>query len=357
MNFVFIVQGEVRGHMTQAIARSKMLRKNDHTLSKIIVGTSPARSIPEYFIRKIGAPVIQLESPNFIKDKKQKSINLSLTLFQTLWKNNTYRKNIKILSHIIADLNPDIIINFYDFLVGIYNFWYRLNSKFICIAHQYLISHPQFTSPKGKIMDRMTLQLANHITRLNADKVLALSFHYFKESMTKNIIVNPPLLRDEVLELNIKTGDYLLIYIVNAGYGEEIESSHRKNPNIPLICFWDNDKKPSKYVICENLIFHQLNYQLFLEKMAACKGFVTTAGFESVCEATYLGKATLMIPVNGHYEQACNAIDAAKADSGITRSSFDLTHLIDYFPQHKNIKNQFQPWMAKGGNIFIQHLT
>ncbi len=203
----------------------------------------------------------------------------------------------------------------------------------------------------------MILILANHITKLNADKVLALSFRYFKESMTKNIIVTPPLLRDEVLEINIKTGDYLLIYIVNAGYGEEIESFHRKNPDIPLICFWDNDKKPIKYVICENLIFHQLNDQLFLEKMAACKGFITTAGFESVCEAMYLGKATLMIPVKGHYEQACNAIDAAKAGAGIAGSSFDLTPLIDYFPQYKNIKIQFQPWVAKGENIFIQHLT
>ena len=357
MNFVFIVQGEGRGHMTQAIALSKMLRKNNHTLSKIIVGTSPSRSIPDYFIHKIGAQVIQLESPNFVKDKKQKSINFSMTLFQTFWKSNIYRKNIKNLSRIIADENPDVIINFYDFLAGIYNFWYRPKSKFVCIAHQYLIGHPQFTFPKGKIMDRITLKLANQVTRLKADKVLALSFQYFEDHPKENIIVTPPLLRDEVLKLIIKTGDYLLIYVVNAGYGEEIESFHRKNPNIPLVCFWDNKEKPSEYVIHENLIFHQLNDQLFLEKMAACKGFISTAGFESVCEAMYLGKATLMVPVEGHYEQACNAIDACKAGAGISRSNFDLTTLIDYFPQYKNIKNQFQPWVAKGENIFIQHLT
>ena len=118
MNFVFIVQGEGRGHMTQAIALSKMLRKNNHTLSKIIVGTSPSQSIPDYFTRNIGAPVIQLESPHFVKDNKQKSINLSLTFFQTLWKTNTYRKNIKNLSEIIDNENPDIIINFYDFLAN-----------------------------------------------------------------------------------------------------------------------------------------------------------------------------------------------------------------------------------------------
>ncbi|MAJ51755.1 MAG: glycosyltransferase [Flammeovirgaceae bacterium] len=357
MNFVFIVQGEGRGHMTQAIALSKILRKNDHTLSKVIVGTNPSQSIPNYFISKIETPIIQLESPNFVKDNKRKSINLSLTLFQTLWKSNIYRKNIKILSEIIAEEDPDVIINFYDFLAGIYNFWYRPKSKFICIAHQYLINHPEFTFPRGKIMNRIILKLANYITRLKAAKVLALSFQDFNENLTTNLIVTPPLLRDEVFELNIKTENYLLIYVVNPGYGEEIEHFHRKNPNIPLVCFWDNKQKPSEYVICKNLIFYQLNDQLFLEKMAACKGFVTTAGFDSVCEAMFLGKATLMIPVKGQYEQACNAIDASKAGAGITRSHFDLSALIDYFPKHKNIKNQFQPWVAKGENIFIQHLT
>ena len=58
--------------------------------------------------------------------------------------------------------------------------------------------------------------------------------------------------------------------------------------------------------------------------MAAFKGFVTTDGFDSVCESIYLGKPTLMIPVEGHYEQGRNALDAFKADVGIARSNFNL---------------------------------
>ena len=357
MNFIFIVQGEGRGHMTQAIALSKILRKYNHSLSKVIVGISPFQSIPDYFINKIGAPVIQFESPNFSKDNKQQSVNLAMTFFQILFKSKTYLKNIKILSDIISNEIPDVIINFYDFLAGIYNFWYRPKLKFICIGHQYLISHPEFTFPNGKIMSRIIFKLANQITRLKAAKVLALSFQYFKNSMTNNIIVTPPLLREELLELNIKTEDYFLIYLVNSGYGEEIKFFHRKNPNIPLICFWDNKQKPNRYVVSDNLIFYQLNDQLFLEKMAACKGFVTTAGFDSVCESMYLSKPTLMIPVDGHYEQECNAIDAFKAGAGITRSNFDLTHLIDYLPKHKNMKNEFYSWVAQGEHIFIKNLT
>ena len=208
MNFIFILKGEGRPRITQAIALSK-----------------------------IGAAVIQFESPNFSKDNKQKSINLSLTLFQILFKSNKYRKNIKFLSEIITYKNPDVIINFYDFLAGIYNFWYRPKLKFIYIARQYLISHPDFTFPGDEIMGLIIFKLANQITRLKAAKVLALSFQYFKDNRNSNIISTPPSLREELFELNIKTEDYSLIYMVNSGYGGEIEFFHRINPNIPLVCF------------------------------------------------------------------------------------------------------------------------
>ncbi len=213
MNFIFNLQGEGRPNMTQAIELGKM-----------------------------GAPVFQFESPNFSKDDKQKSINLSLTLFQILFKSNTYRKNIKILSEIITYENPGVIINFYNFLADIYKFWYRPKLKFIYIAHQYLTSQPKFTLPSGKITGRIIFKLANQITRHKAAKVLALSFQYIKDNRNSNIISASPLLRERLLKLNIKTEDYLLIYMVNSGYGEEIEFFHRRNPNMPIVCFWYNNK-------------------------------------------------------------------------------------------------------------------
>ena len=208
MNFIFILKGEGRPRITQAIALSK-----------------------------IGAAVIQFESPNFSKDNKQKSINFSLTISQILFKSNTCRKNIKILSEIITYENPDVIISFYDFLACIYYFWYCPKLKFIYITHQYFIFYPEFTFPGDKIMGQIIFKLANQITRLKAAKVLALSFQYFKDNRNSNIISTPPSLREELFELNIKTEDYSLIYMVNSGYGGEIEFFHRINPNIPLVCF------------------------------------------------------------------------------------------------------------------------
>jgi uncharacterized protein (TIGR00661 family) len=357
MRFLFIVQGEGRGHMTQALALSSLLRRKGHQIAKVVVGTSPSRKLPDFFLSGIEAPILQLQSPNFIKDKKQKSIKLLPTLIQTIWAWKTYLKSIRALALLVKEEDPDVIINFYDFLAGIYKICYKSRGQFICIAHQYLISHPEFTFPKGKIIERLTMKLANQITSFNANKILALSFQYFKNDAQNNFFIVPPLLRSEVMELDISENNYLLVYVVNAGYGEEIEGFHARHPSIPIICFWDHKEKPKEYRVDDNLIFHQLDDLLFLEKMAACKGFVTTAGFEAVCEAMYLGKPTMMVPVEGHYEQACNAIDAAKAGAGISSESFDLGLLIDYIPAHENTTEIFQPWARNSDEIFIQHLT
>lgn len=52
MRYLFIVQGDGRGHMTQAIALSDILRRNGHEVVEVLVGKSKVRVIPDFFIRK-----------------------------------------------------------------------------------------------------------------------------------------------------------------------------------------------------------------------------------------------------------------------------------------------------------------
>ena len=59
--------------------------------------------------------------------------------------------------------------------------------------------------------------------------------------------------------------------------------------------------------------------------MAGCKAYATTAGFESVCEALYMGKPCMMIPA--HVEQICNAVDAEREMVGVMSSDFNIDKL------------------------------
>jgi len=83
--------------------------------------------------------------------------------------------------------------------------------------------------------------------------------------------------------------------------------------------------------------------------MATCKGFLTTAGFESIGEAMYLGKTILMVPVKGQYEQHCNALDAEKAGAGKASKTFDLKvlkHYMDNLHDNQLKENTFKAWQS-----------
>ena len=56
MKFLFIVQGEGRGHLTQAITLEDMLQRNGHEVVEVLVGKSSSRTLPGFFNRSIHAP-------------------------------------------------------------------------------------------------------------------------------------------------------------------------------------------------------------------------------------------------------------------------------------------------------------
>ena len=75
MKYIFIVQGEGRGHLTQAITLSRLLRGRGHTLIKVMVGKSPQRKIPAFFeskiiLRRLDAFVILLKNFAIWDEKK-----------------------------------------------------------------------------------------------------------------------------------------------------------------------------------------------------------------------------------------------------------------------------------------------
>jgi uncharacterized protein (TIGR00661 family) len=355
MRFFFIVQGEGRGHMTQALSLAHMLRKNDHEIVRVVVGRSARRQIPDFFVEGMAMAIDQIDSPNFQTDARGKSVKLGKSLIHGFLYTGKYLKSIKQLHRWIKEDEPDVIVNFYDFLGGIYNRFKRHNARFITLAHQYLAAHSEFPFPKGRPLDRRSLLWANKITAWKADKRLALSFRPLPA--TPGITIVPPLLRKEVKALEPEKGDYILVYMLNHGYADAVDAFHKEEPRVALHCFWDKADAPKTLKVDDYLTYHRLDGQKFLTYMAGCKGYLTTAGFESVCEAMYLGKPVLMMPVEGHYEQACNAMDGEIAGAGMASTRFDLAKLLAYIPQHTTEPEAFRIWCTQAESLFLKELT
>ena len=48
MRYLFVVQGEGRGHLTQALSLASILRRQGHEVVKVLVGHTRHRQIPEF---------------------------------------------------------------------------------------------------------------------------------------------------------------------------------------------------------------------------------------------------------------------------------------------------------------------
>lgn len=87
--------------------------------------------------------------------------------------------------------------------------------------------------------------------------------------------------------------------------------------------------------------------------MARCSGLASTAGFESIGEAMYLGKPVLMVPVDGHFEQQCNALGATAAGAGLHARHFEIHRLLDFLPRYQNPSLAFRRWVAEAEDRFL----
>ena len=356
MRFLLIVQGEGRGHLTQAISLTEILENNGHTVAGALVGTATGEEVPAFFTDNFTKRIFPFASPYLAYNAKTKALDIPKTISNAFLKLPAYIRSLRKMHALVKELNPDIIINFYDVLGGIHQLLFRSQIPMACIAHQYLLLHPDFKHPANHWLDKVLVNTNTRITALGAAKKLALSFTDFTNYEPQKIAIIPPLLRAEISGLQTDNHGYLLAYVTQYALAEQLMQWHDNNPDVAIHCFWDNPNYTNTFHYSPNLHFHKINGRKFIEMMQNCRGLVTTAGFESVCEAMYLGKPTLMIPVPKHYEQACNALDAQRAGAGISGTSFDLTAFIDYLPTHQDISTEFQYWYNRGTFTFLREV-
>ena len=355
MKYIFIVQGEGRGHITQAITLSELLRRNGHEVLEVLTGKSKNREIPPFFFEKIGASVSTFETPSFILKKNRKNIHIAKTILYNMHPKqlNTYHKSIEFIYKRIQKLSPDVILNFYEPLIAVTCLKYNLKIPIISIGHQFLFKHPDFKFANFKEKNILFFRLFTHLCQTGSSKILALSFYDMNDCPAERLLVVPPLVRQEVRTLIPSKKSYILGYLTSIGFEKEVREWHKKHPETELHFF--QDRTEDEYRIDKTLTLHAVNDVKFLEYMAECRGFISTAGFESVCEAMYLDKSIMLVPF--HVEQEINALDAASTGSSMIAQSFNISLLLDFIEKRNYDVEYFKKWVDSAEEIFLKQLT
>ncbi|MDR0566910.1 MAG: glycosyltransferase [Prevotellaceae bacterium] len=352
MKYIFIVQGEGRGHLTQAIAMRNLLESRGDEVVETLVGKNRRAELPAFFAEKMRpCPIATFESPHFLFSARSKKSLFWGSIAHSLLRLPAYLKSMAFISRRIAAADAETVVNFYEILTGLTYAFCRPGKPCVCVAHQYLFLHAGFAFPPKSRLKLAALLLFTRLTAVNARALLALSFGEMPRQGRIHVI--PPLLRSEALQKTPQSEGYILGYLLNADLAEEVAAWHRRYPEIPLHFFRSKKGAPSELKVDENLVFHQLNDASFLDHMARCSAYAATAGFESICEAMYLQKPVLMVPM--HVEQECNAFDAMRAGAGVTSHTFDLTALVAYLPTYR-ANADFPAWVGRASRMVAEAL-
>lgn len=358
MRYLFIIQGEGRGHLTQALSLAGILRRHGHEIAGVLVGRSPQRRLPSFFLEKIGTEVELFDSPQFAFDRYNRGISMGRTLLSNLLPDRivAYAHSMRLIRRRIEALQPDAIVNFYELLGSWAAARYGRRIPIFGIGHQFLLGHRTYPFGRRKGMQGLLLRTHARMTAAGCTRLLALSFRPMEDDPAARITVVPPLLRPEALEGETTDCGYILGYMVNNGFAGEVRRWCAAHPKCRVHLFWDRADKPDLWQPEKGLTFHRLDDRLFLEHMRACTGYITTAGFESVCEAMFHGKPMMLVPA--HIEQRINAEDAAASGAGIVSDTFDLGRFADYLHDGTHPRTpEFRRWVLSAETRFTELIT
>jgi UDP:flavonoid glycosyltransferase YjiC (YdhE family) len=353
----FVVQGEGRGHMTQALALAGFLRDAGHEVERVLVGTSPFRSLPDYFVRGIGAPVETFSAPTQVPGPEARGMSVSRTAADALRRLPRFVAGAHRI-HVVTR-SADIVVNFLDLLGGLSRALFRTSSPALAVAHNHVFFHPALRHlPGGPLARRWVLAYAR-ATALGVERLVALSFGPLASAAEsagkrKRLVVAPPLLRPGLERLVARDEGHLLAYALNPGYAELLAAWHRRSGGATVHCYVDGgaaalaaEPQPGFYV-------HDLDQEAFLRHLATCRAYVGTAGFETICEAFHLGKPALVIPTDGQLEQTLNAWDAERAGAARAGAYEDLDEFWRNPPAPEAARvRAFREWVRRAPEVLV----
>jgi len=347
-----VVQGEGRGHMTQALALGSFLRDAGHSVERVLLGRSPHRSVPDYFASAFDAPVRSFHAPTQVPGSDGQRLSVGRTALDAIRRSPDFIKSVIDIADATRD--ADVVVNFLD-LMGALSRLIRSDVPAVAIAHNYIFLHPELDSAPGpEHVKRFVLAYARATASGGARKV-ALSFEPYPPRPASHLDVAPPLLRPGLDALPVADEGFLLAYALNPGYANNLARWHRRNPSVAVHCYVDGGSEALSGPAEPGFHTHPLAGEAFLDHLSRCRAYVGSAGFESICEAHYLGKPVLAVPTEGHFEQTLNAWDAER--SGAARAG-TYQDLDDFWrnqpvPSSESVAG-FRAWVARAPELLVR---
>ncbi|MDL2246348.1 glycosyltransferase [Methanobrevibacter sp. OttesenSCG-928-K11] len=249
----------------------------------------------------------------------------SKTLFKAMKANPTnLKEGYDILYKQSRKYKPNIIISDFENYSSVLS--KLINVPLISLDNIHMITQTKIDYPYHHQTDMLKAKGVIKAYILRPKIHILTSFFYPKVRKGKKAIIYPPVLRDEILKLEPKIGDHILVYQTSDSSIKLVEKL--KNVNEKFIIYGFNKEETQG-----NLVFKKFNEDVFFKDISEAKAVICNGGFTLISEAIYLKKPIYSVPAHGNFEQILNGFYVDK---------------LGYGEYHSKIKtNQINKFLSK----------
>ena len=236
-------------------------------------------------------------------------VNNLKTLSDAIKRNPT---NIKVgyenLYKKAAQLKPDVIVT--DFEIYATMLSKIRNIPLISLDNIHMITQTKIDYPKSHYVEMLKAKGVIKTYVVNPRFHILTSFFYPKVRAKKNAVIYPPIIREEILKLEPKNGDHIIVYQTSRE-SEKLVGRLKALKNEKFIVYgFDKDETDG------NLSFKHFNEDEFYDDLASAKAVICNGGFTFISEAIHLKKPIYSVPAIGNFEQTLNGFYVQKLGYG-----------------------------------------
>lgn len=275
MKILYAIQATGNGHAARAIALVPILQKYAE-VDVFMSGRQCDLQMPfEIKYKSLGF--------SFLYDKKG-----GLSYLKTLFYNNPFRILKEIRSFDLSDY--DLVINDFECISA----WAAKRQRKPCLAMSHQASFLSPHSPRPIKKDKLGEWVLRHYAPSNH----AIGFHFKRY----DDFIYPPVLRQAILKAVTTNQGHYTVYL--PAYSDEEIIKWLEPHEVEWQVFSKHAKEPRRI---KNIYLQPAHNERFTQSLVHSAGLLSSAGFESPAEALYLGKKLMVVPIQGQYEQYCNA--------------------------------------------------
>jgi len=336
-NVAYFLCSDGRGHYTQFIQLARLMKSDGVNVALVYINGNSNITAPDYFYKYCldsGIQVHTFYGPTLNSVVSNGKVDYFRLLLSAV---SIVPRSILDVTRIYNKLNEakiNTVINLLSSECSLFNACLNFDANIVCVGTQYkkMLRYENRYSVESscglvaKFLGLVGLNFIISLTTAKANLVVCLSplKHLQLESYrSPNLHVTPVRCNlDIVPQQTVKKT--VCVYLVYQDYISDIErlADVMQDYTFDVFTRLSGEVKSLR----SNVHIHNINKDLFADKLAKCAIYMCTAGIESVCEALVLEKPIILVPTQGHYEQYENMLLFCSNLSMVQQvSSFKLT--------------------------------